>query len=162
MIAYTIEEALKSKYITNYIVSTDDEEIKRISESYNAEVPFIRPSDLSTDKASSADALNHAILFMEKKLGYNFDYIIELMATNPLKNVYDIDACIEKLIKYDCDSVIAVHKLEDHHPIRIKKIIDDKIVDFCLPEKPESRRQDLKPSAYIEAVLYMHLKKTYY
>ena len=64
LIAYTIEEALKSKYITNYIVSTDDEEIKRISESYNAEVPFIRPFDISTDEATSADALNHAILFM--------------------------------------------------------------------------------------------------
>ena len=48
-------------------------------------------------------------------------------------------------------AVIAVHRLEDHHPIRVKKIIDDRIVDFCLPETPESRRQDLKPEAYIRS-----------
>lgn len=44
-----------------------------------------------------------------------------------------------------------MHKLDDHHPIRIKKIVDDLIVDFCLPEVPEMRRQDLKPDAYIRS-----------
>ena len=44
-----------------------------------------------------------------------------------------------------------MHKLEDHHPIRIKKIVDDRIVDFCLPEVPEMRRQDLQPDAYIRS-----------
>ena len=39
--------------------------------------------------------------------------------------------------------------LDDHHPIRIKKIVDGKIKNFCLEEIPESRRQDLKPKAYI-------------
>ena len=73
------------------------------------------------------------------------------MCTNPLKKSKDIDSIIEKIINTKADSVIAVHRLEDHHPIRIKKIINDKIVNFCLKEKHETRRQDLKPKAYIRS-----------
>ena len=57
LIAHTILEALKSEYITRYIVSTDDEEISKTSQKFGAEVPFIRPDELSTDTASSAEAL---------------------------------------------------------------------------------------------------------
>ena len=151
LIAYTISEALKSKYINRYIVSTDDEEIMRIAQEYGAEVPFLRPKELATDTTSSADAIKHAVDFVEQEEGCQYDYIIELMCTNPLKTVEDIDACIKKLIETEADSVIAVHKLEDHHPIRIKKIVNDRIVDFCLSEVSETRRQDLKPDAYVRS-----------
>jgi len=159
LIAYTIIEALQSKYITSYVVSTDDEEIREIALGYGAEVPFLRPAELATDTVSSAAAIKHAVAFVEKGENTKYDYIIELMCTNPLKTVDDIDACIEKLIETDADSVIAVHKLEDHHPIRIKKIVDDFIVDFCLPEVPEMRRQDLQPEAYIRSGSIYALKR---
>ena len=159
LIAYTISEALKSQYINRYIVSTDDEEIMKISKEYGAEVPFIRPKELATDTASSVDAIKHAVEFVEKQEGSNYDYVIELMCTNPLKRVEDIDTCIEKLVETNADSVIAVHKLEDHHPIRIKKIVDDQIVDFCLPEVAETRRQDLKPDAYVRSGSIYALKR---
>jgi CMP-N-acetylneuraminic acid synthetase len=84
-----------------------------------------------------------------------------MMCTNPMKTVEDIDACIEKLTTSGADSVIAVHRLEDHHPARIKKIIDDRIVDFCIPEIPESRRQDLKPEAYIRSGSIYALRRDY-
>ena len=42
--------------------------------------------------------------------------------------VKDIDSCINKIIQKDAESVIAVHQLEDHHPARIKKIVNDKIL----------------------------------
>ena len=151
LIAYSIEEALKSKNITRYIVSTDCEEIKDVSQFYGADVPFIRPKEFSTDKASSAAAIKHALQFVESQDGFKYDYIVEIMCTNPLKTVDDIDGCINKLIETQADSVIAVHKLDDHHPIRIKKIINDRIVDFCLKETLEARRQDLKPDAYIRS-----------
>ena len=159
LIAYTIIEAKKSKLIDKYIVSTDDEEIKEICINYGAEVPFIRPAELATDQATSSDAIKHAIRYIEKKDKIRYDLIIELMCTNPLKTVEDIDQCIKKLIRTNADSVIAVHKIEDNHPIRIKKIIDDKIVDFCLQETPETRRQDLKPDAYIRSGSIYALKR---
>lgn len=151
LIAYTISEAKKSRYITRYIVSTDDSRIRDVAIGYGADVPFLRPSEFATDSASSVSALQHAVSWVEKSEGVKYDYVVELMATNPLKTVEDIDACIEKIIATGADSVIAVHRLDDHHPERIKKIVDDHIVDFCLPEKLESRRQDLKPDAYIRS-----------
>ena len=72
------------------------------------------------------------------------------MCTNPLKRVSDIDNIVKKIIKTKADTVIAVHKVEDHHPRRLKKIIKDKIVDF-MKEKRESRRQDLKPFSYVRS-----------
>ncbi|MFA6316390.1 MAG: hypothetical protein WC943_03145, partial [Elusimicrobiota bacterium] len=66
-----------------------------------------------------------------------------------MKTADDIDAVLEKLVSTGADSVIGVTRLEDHHPIRIKKIEDDRIKEFCLPEIPETHRQALKPDAYI-------------
>ena len=151
LIAYSIAEALRSRFITRYLVSTDDERIRQVALAYGAEVPFLRPAEFATDTASSASALQHAVSWVEQEEGVQYDYIIELMCTNPLKTVEDIDAALQKLITTGADSVIAVHKLDDHHPIRIKKIVADKIEDFCLSEIPETRRQDLKPDAYIRS-----------
>ena len=61
MIDYTIKEALKSKYINRYIVSTDDEEIANVAKELGAEVPFMRPKELASDEATS-ETLRHATL----------------------------------------------------------------------------------------------------
>ncbi|MBF0445059.1 MAG: acylneuraminate cytidylyltransferase family protein, partial [Magnetococcales bacterium] len=151
LIGYTIVEALLSRFLTRYVVSTDDKDIRDVALAYGAEVPFLRPDDLASDTASSMAAMQHAVAWVEADEGVRYDYVIELMCTNPMKTVSDIDGAIEKLIKTGADSVIAVHRLDDHHPIRIKKIVDDRLQDFCLPEKLETRRQDLKPDAYIRS-----------
>lgn len=161
LIAYTIEESLKSKYLTHYIVSTDHKEIAKVAEAYGAEVPFIRPENISNDTASSVSALKHAVTFMEEKESLKFDIIVETMCTNPLKTVEDIDGCIEKIINTNADSVIAMHQLEDHHPARIKKIVDDKITDFVIEEPNEARRQDLEPKAYIRSGSIYCMKREY-
>ena len=80
-----------------------------------------------------------------------FDYVVEIMNTNPLKTYKDIDNVIKIIVKNNFDSVIAVNKIFDSHPARIKKIIKNRLVDFCVKEKLESRRQDLKPNAYIRS-----------
>lgn len=149
LIAYTIVEAKRAKHISRYIVSTDDEEIRDVARLYGAEVPFLRPAHLATDKATSRDALQHAVAWAEEQEGEPYEYVIDLPCTNPMRTSEDIDAALEKLMATGADSVIGVTQLEDHHPLRIKKIVDDRIVDFCLPEPIEAMRQDLKPDAYI-------------
>lgn len=161
LIAYTISEALKSKYLTDYIVSTNSLKIAKIAKRYGAKIPFLRPNKLSTDKSSSVSALIHATKFMEKKNNIKYDYIVELMCTNPFKNSIDIDKVIKKIILTKADSVIAVHRIYDHHPARVKKIIDGKICDFCTKEKKESRRQDLKPKAYVRSGAIYALERDY-
>jgi CMP-N,N'-diacetyllegionaminic acid synthase len=161
LISYTITEAIQSKLITDYLVSTDDHEIAVVARQYGAKTPFLRPENLSTDQASSVSALQHAVRWAEHNYKKKYDYIVELMCTNPLKKVVDIDKCIEILHETQADSVIAVHKLDDHHPARIKKIVDGFLVDFCIQEEPESRRQDLKPDAYIRSGSIYALKRDY-
>ena len=151
LIYYTIKEAKKCKKITKYIVSTDSIKIKKIAQKYKVDVPFIRPKKFSQDSSTSAAALKHALIECEKIFNKRFDYVVELMATNPLKSSIDIDKVINILLKNNADSVIAVNRLFDHHPSRIKKIIKGKLYDFAVKEKLESRRQDLKPNAYIRS-----------
>ena len=148
LIKYTIDLAKECNFIDRYIVSTDSNEIKDYCVKQNVDVPFIRPKELASDQASSADALIHAVKFCESQDKFKYDYVIELMATNPFKNKDDVYYCLKKLVDTNADSVIGVTQLEEHHPARIKKIESDKIVDFCVPEL-SSRRQDLRPLAYI-------------
>ena len=107
LIDYTINEANKSTYIDRYIVSTDDQEIQNYCINKNVDVPFLRPSYLASDIASSTDALQHAVNFCEKYDG-KYDIIVELMCTNPFKTSLDIDNCIQMLIDNNADSVIGV------------------------------------------------------
>jgi len=154
LIDFTIAEANKSNYIDRYIVSTDDEEIAHISQECGAEIPFLRPEYLSNDTATSADALIHAV----ESVGEDFDYVVELMATNPLKRRIHIDECIEKLHFENFDYVVAVKRVWDGHPSRLKYIQDGFLKDFY-PEVPESRRQDLSPEAYIRCGSIYVMKK---
>lgn len=150
LIAYTIREALASLYIDDYIVSTDDARIADVARAYGAEVPFLRPAHLATDTATSGAALHHAVETMEARLGSYYVYVIELMATNPLKTATQIDRAVEMLDETGSDSVVAVTRLLDHHPARIKRIEESgRVVEFCVPEPLEARRQDLTPPAYI-------------
>jgi CMP-N,N'-diacetyllegionaminic acid synthase len=149
LIGYTITEAKKSRYIDEYIVSTDCSEIQEIVTNLGADAPFLRPDILSDDTASSADALLHTVSYLQT-LGRDYDYIVELMATNPLKTVEDIDSMIELAVNNDETSCVAVHQLIEHHPSRIKYIENGYLKPFY-DEVPESRRQDLKPKAYIRS-----------
>ena len=148
LIDYTFDSAIRSKKIDRYILSTDDLQIANYAKGRGIDVPFIRPSHLANDTATSADALKHAVEFCEKEENTKYDLVVELMCTNPFKTTSDIDNCIDLFSKNKVDSVIGVSKLEDHHPARIKKIVNGYIKDFAVPET-SSRRQDLKPKAYI-------------
>jgi len=66
LIAWTIEQALASKYFDRVIVSTDDEEIAEISKKYGAEVPFIRPKELAEDNAKGIEVVLHTIDWLKK------------------------------------------------------------------------------------------------
>lgn len=145
LIAYTIREALKSQYIDVYVVSTDDDEIATVAQEYKARV-IKRPKHLATDGVPSIDALQHAYKVCRAKWG-EFDIVADLRCTNPLKTSKDIDLAISKLMRTAADGVISVGPAE--HPARIKKIVDDRLLDFAWPEDSRGQRQDLKPDAWV-------------
>jgi CMP-N,N'-diacetyllegionaminic acid synthase len=151
LIYYTIREAKKSKFIDRYIISTDSKKIKKICKTLKADCPFLRPKKLSTSTAKAVDADKHALNWIEKNENQQYDIFVELMATNPFKTSKDIDLAIKKIIDKKADSVIGMSRLQDHHPMRIKKIKNGKIENFnkLLKEIPEQHRQQLRPKAYI-------------
>jgi|TARA_X000000950_G_C13921256_1_gene663565 CMP-N-acetylneuraminic acid synthetase len=150
LLAYTIAEARMSGQIDEVLVSSDNIEILATAYQYGA-TPILRPSHLSQDTSKPIECIQHAVNFYEEKndIKEKYPFIVELLCTNPFKTSDDIDHALKIQLETNADSVIAVMPLEDHHPIRIKKLEDGFIRDFCLEEIPESRRQDLKPQAYI-------------
>ena len=140
LIQYTIDEVKKSKYIDHYIVSTDDEDIKLVCRELEQTYFDRSPAE---DTQKSSDGLLEVLNSMDKP-----DYIVEIMCTNPLKSVEDIDGVIKKLDIMGVDSVCSVVRVWDYHPSRVKFIEGNKMKDVY-PEVLESRRQDLTPPAYI-------------
>lgn len=140
LLAWTIQEAKKSKYIDKYVVSTDDPDIADVARSYGVDV-IARPTELAEDKTPIRDVLLHAMDMFP-----DFEYVVDIRTTNPLKTVNDIDGCIETLFKGG-DMVCGVSRVEDQHPSRVKRIVNGVLVDFW-PENT-GNRQDLKPPAFI-------------
>src|SRR5690349_4824520 len=91
LIAYTIEAAVAaSEYLAHIIVSTDDKETAEIARSYGAEVPFMRPEELSGDKVPTLPVLQHAVKFMEDKYSITYDWVLLLQPTAPFREPNDI------------------------------------------------------------------------
>lgn len=139
LIAWTIEAALQSKHLTNYIVSTDDQEIAAVSREYGATV-LMRPAELAQDDTPSLYPLVHAAL------GYKDHAIIaDIRCTNPLKTTEDIDGAIDLMLDKDVTSVIGVSPATP--PERIKRVWGGLIVD-TFPEPRDGQRQFL-PKYYV-------------
>ena len=156
LIAYTIKAALGAKLFTDYIVSTDCEEIAAVSKTYGANVPFMRPDELSGDTVWSRDALQHAVKELEKINNIKYDYVIELPCVSPLRSSDHILEAFDNMIKDQSDSVTSVAMMQDKHPVRMKRIVDGCLQDFCkeFPEGEGSRRQDLEPCYIRNGAIY--------
>jgi CMP-N,N'-diacetyllegionaminic acid synthase len=157
LLAWTVEAALRSKYLTEYAVSSDSAEICAHAFTIGSQV-LIRPAYLAQDDTPTLPALQNAVEAMEVPFG-RFDYIIEIRATSPLKTTEDIDGCIERLIETGADSVIGVTALEDHHPARAKWLDEQGRIRDFVPEPQSGRRQDLTPKAYVRNGTIYALKR---
>ena len=126
LIAWTIEEAKKSKYLDRVIVSTDDEEIASVAQQYGAEVPFLRPAEISGDRAKDIEFLLHAVDFLKNTEQYIPDIVALLRVTAPLKTAASIDEGIELLINTpDADASRPIVEAPKH-PYKMWRTSHDK------------------------------------
>ncbi len=107
LIAYNIEQARRSRYISRLVVSTDDAEIAAVAQRFGAEVVW-RPAEISGDTASSESALLHVLEHLQKTEGYQPDLLVFLQCTSPLTLAEDIDGTIQALMDQGADSALAV------------------------------------------------------
>lgn len=156
LIALTIEQGLSSSYIDKIIVSTDAIEIAEVARKYKAEVPFLRPTEYSTDSATSFEVIQHAIEWLENN-GQTFDMVVLLEPTSPLREVSDIDGAIELCDRLgDESSVVSVVAAENCHPAFLFKM-EGRNLRSMLDDAPNGlRRQDLQESYYyLEGSVYV-------
>lgn len=139
LISWTIDTARQSKYIDRLIVSTDDEETARLSQEIGAEVPFMRPHELSTDSTTSIDVVNHALQCMSDN-NEKFDYVMLLQPTSPLRTSEHIDEAIELLESKSATGIVSVCKLE--YPHKWSGVLpEDHSLDNFLQKTGEGQRE---------------------
>ena len=112
MISYTIEEALKSKYLNRIIVSSDDKEILKLAINLGVE-GRLRSDSLSGSNVSSISVIQSILKQLEMLEGYFPDNVVLLQPTSPLRLVTDIDRTIQRFINNpDCDSALTVRTVD--------------------------------------------------
>ena len=154
LIAWTIDAAMKSEYIDDVVVTTDNEEVARIAKIYGASVPFMRPVELATDEAKSIDVVIHAIQCL-KSMNSEFDYIVLLQPTSPLRNEYHIDRAIEHIVEKNVDSVISVCEAE-HSPLWSNVIPENGDMSHFLSDEIKNERgQDLPVYYRLNGAIYI-------
>jgi N-acylneuraminate cytidylyltransferase len=139
LIAWTIEQCLSSKYISDVWVSSDSQEILSISERYGAK-SIQRPDDISGDFATSESAWMHAIKIIEKN--NNIDFVFAPQITSPLREAKDIDNAIELFQKENYDSMFSSSVVEDL--FFWKKDKNNKLQSVNYDYLNRQRRQDIE------------------
>ncbi len=149
LIAWSIEAGLKSKYIDKVIVTSDDDEILDIAKKFGSN--FIkRPNELASDTATTFDALKHTINNVEE-----YEYIILLQPTSPLRTQKHIDEAIELLGTKKADAVMSVCEM-DHSPLWSNTLPDNGSMEsFLKNEVLHKRSQDLPTYYRVNGAIYI-------
>ncbi len=156
LIAWTIEAARQSKFLDRVIVSTDDKEIAKVAEQFGAEVPFLRPSEISGDLATDVEFIIHALDFLREKENYRPEIVLRLPPTSPLRASSHIDAGIKTLV--DTDGADAARPIVEapKHPYKfwqidegsafLKPFLDE---SFTGHKEPHNLPRQLFPKVYM-------------
>ena len=151
LICHSIEYSLKNPKISGTYVSTDADDIKQISKAGGAEI-IDRPAEFAGDYATTASAMKHAARYLMDK-GVDFDFVVLLQATNPLRPKGLLNEAIDIIEKGENDSLFTVNKSEK----KLGKIIEGKFVPWNY--KFGQRSQDLDPLYYENGLLYITKKE---
>lgn len=120
MLAYILQTAKAAKGIDRVVVSTDSEEVKKVAVQYGADVPFIRPAELTADDVTTREVLQHTLEWLEEHEQYTPDYVLLLYPTSPLLKRERIEEAIAVAMKRDSDSVISGEYDKGHYWVEVE------------------------------------------
>ncbi|MDY6834946.1 MAG: acylneuraminate cytidylyltransferase [Chloroflexota bacterium] len=138
LIAHTIEHAYQARSVDRVVVSTDDPEVRSISESNGAEV-VLRPAEISGDTVSSECALLHVLEQLRQTEGYEPELVVFLQCTSPLTLPEDIDGTVEALLSQNADSAFTVTPF---HRFLWKQTIDGETIGINHDSRERLLRQE--------------------
>ncbi len=135
LIYYTIAAAKKSKLLDAFLVSTDDPKIAAVAKKYGADVPFLRPAEISQDRSKDIEFMRHALAWVKKHRGWEPEILVNLRPTSPLRTAEDIDEVIRVAIKDKCSIVKTISSPAPHNPFKMWLLSGGNKMKPLLPTK---------------------------
>lgn len=157
LIVWTIEAAITSNLFDVILVTTDSEEIANIACAAGASVPFLRPSELSTDTSSTNEVISHAVDWIEQNVG-TVSCVTLLQPTSPLRTADDIAQAMNMYDTKQASAIVSVCLTE--HPIQFCNTlpIDLSMAGFIKTQN-NKRSQELEPSWRLNGAIYIFDRK---
>lgn len=154
MIAWSIESAIASQCFDRIIVSTDDKEIAEISKRHGAEVPFMRPPELSDDYTGTNDVVVHAVDYLQSSR-VDVQYVACIYATAPFLTPQKIVEGME-ILRQSPEADYAVTVTNYSYPVQ-RALIENEKGEMVLrePENALARSQDMVACYHDAAQLYV-------
>lgn len=143
LIQYTVEASADSKYLDRTIISTDGKEIIKVVKKMGGDAPFVRPSTLSEDLSSVDDVVEHAVSFLKSEKE-DYDLLLLLQATSPLRTSVDIDKAIVQFIdqeNFKSKTLVSVTKAPSKMAY-LMNLNDSSELEFCFKDNKGTQRQE--------------------
>lgn len=153
LIAYTIEAAIESGIFDKVVVSTDRQVYAEIAKKYGADVPFLRPEHLAGDTVPTNDVIID-LLEKLKDQGEEFDCLMILQPTSPLRSSDDIKRAIDLMKEKNANAVVSLCEVE-HSPLYMGQVPDDLRIDAFINKDIGCRRQDLPKYYRLNGAIYL-------
>ena len=158
LIVHSILAAQTSRFLNEFLVSTDDPAIAEVARTAGARVPFLRPAELATDEISIWPAVLHAAEQWERMAGRRADAVVLLQPTTPLRTGEDIDACLARFLETDADICVSVTAAHDSPYFNMVEPVPDAEGLFrpCSPVMLDhARRQEAPPVYALNGAVYV-------
>ena len=161
LLAYTAEVALRSRLLSEVIVSTDDDDIMSVAKKLGVKVPFKRPVELARDDTPTIEVIFHALKWYEDQ-NINFDAVCLLQVTYPFRTLTFLNEAIQKFSSSDCDSLISVQKVPHiYNPHWVFEANNNGNLYLATGESEIiSRRQELPDAYHRDGSIYLTSTKT--
>ena len=164
LIAFSILQAKESKCFDSIVVSSDSQEILDISKEWGADFLVKRPKELASDNAAKLPAIQHCVKTIEEIKSYEYDTMVDLDATSPLRNIDDIKKSIEMLEKSDVSGNLITGASARRSPyFNLVELTKDGFVEASKKlDDPIFRRQDAPRCFDMNASIYIWKRKAFY
>lgn len=150
LIGWSIDAAKQSSCVDRIIVSTEDEEIASAARELGADVPFMRPTELAADDASGIAPVLHVISRLP-----NYDWVLLLQPTSPLRSAEDIEGIWQFCQERGAPSAVSVCEVEKHPYWMYQRNAAQRLEPFIKRRTDVTRRQDLPPAYALNGALFL-------
>ena len=168
LIAWTIRAGLGSRCLDKVVVSSEDKEIQSVAVEHSADLVIDRPSELSSDSAGSVEVALHSLDYCANQ-GEEFDYLVLMQPTSPLRKSWHIDDALSLIKEKDARAVVGM--CETEHPVNwmgkidqthsMDRFFEERLVDG---KKIDDERPDyqINGAIYVIEVSELRDKKTFF